>query len=74
MSNKKTQDVIRERLIEYRLKSGLSVKEVALKAESTEKTIFRLESSGYKFMPTLTTLIKLCYVYDVKLETLFKGL
>lgn len=71
---KKTQDILRERLIEYRKISGLSAKEVASKAESTEKTIFRLESHNYRFMPTLTTLIKICYVYDVKLEDLFRGL
>ena len=70
----KTQDIIRERLVSYRRDSGLTAKEVAVKGETTEKTIFRLESPTYMFTPTLATLIKLCYVYNVKLEDLFRGL
>lgn len=61
---------IKAKLIRMRLAEGLTQEEIATKMNTTKSNISRLESTGSKIMPNISTLMNYAAVmgYDVSLD------
>lgn len=68
---KKTRFLIGERFKEARLEAGLTQQVVGDRAGVDRKTINRIENGI--FSPSVDTLLRVCYVFDVEPSKMLKG-
>jgi len=68
-------ETLRQRLIEARKAKGLTQEQLAEQTGLDRSHVGYIEQTGeQQRKPTISTLVKLCEVLDIRLEDLFKGL